>query len=137
MTTNLREIVGQVADAATVLAGIVAAGRDRPREEAGRAVSEIASAINEIADGAGRQVHMVDQARLSAEETGAAAAQTESIAAEGVGAAEQASVAMEALQASTGEVTRSIRAAWPPSRSRSAASSRRSPASPGRPTCWP
>jgi methyl-accepting chemotaxis protein len=108
MTTNLREIVGQVAEAAT---GLTASSQQvaTTSEEAGRAVSEIASAINEIADGAGRQVHMVDQARLSAEETGAAAAQTESIAAEGVGAAEQASVAMEALQASTGEVTRSIR----------------------------
>ena len=108
MTTNLREIVGQVAEAAT---GLTASSQQvaTTSQEAGRAVSEIASAINEIADGAGRQVHMVDQARLSAEETGAAAAQTESIAAEGVGAAEQASVAMEALQASTGEVTRSIR----------------------------
>jgi methyl-accepting chemotaxis protein len=108
MTTNLREIVGQVTDAAMEL---TASSQQvaTTSEDAGRAVSEIASAINEIADGAGRQVHMVDQARLSAEETGAAAAQTESVAAEGVGAAEQASAAMEALQASTGEVTRSIR----------------------------
>ncbi len=108
MTINLREIVGQVAEAATDLSGSsqqVATAS----EEAGRAVSEVASAINEIADGAGRQVHMVDQARLSAEQTGDAAAQTESIAAEGVTAAEQASVAMEALQASTSEVTQSIR----------------------------
>jgi methyl-accepting chemotaxis protein len=108
MTTNLREIVGQVAAAATDLSSSsqqVATAS----EEAGRAVGEVASAITEIADGAGRQVHMVDQARLSAEATGDAAAQTESIAEEGVTAAEQASVAMEALQASTSEVTQSIR----------------------------
>jgi methyl-accepting chemotaxis protein len=108
MTTNLREIVGQVAEAATDLSSSsqqVATAS----EEAGRAVGEVASAITEIADGAGRQVHMVDQARLSAEATGDAAAQTESIAEEGVTAAEQASVAMEALQASTSEVTQSIR----------------------------
>ncbi len=108
MTVNLREIVGQVADAASDLSGSsqqVATAS----EEAGRAVSEVASAINEIADGAGRQVHMVDQARLSAEQTGEAAAQTETVAQEGVAAAEQASAAMEALQASTSQVTQSIR----------------------------
>jgi methyl-accepting chemotaxis protein len=108
MTTNLREIVGQVDAAATALTSSsqqVATTSD----EAGRAVGEIASAINQIADGAGRQVRMVDEARRSAEDTGTAAAQTESIAQEGVQAAEQASAAMEALQASTGEVTRSIR----------------------------
>jgi methyl-accepting chemotaxis protein len=108
MTTNLRDMVGQVAESASVLTSSsqqVASTSD----EAGRAVGEIASAINEIADGAGRQVHMVDQARLSAEETGTAAAQTETIAAEGVGSAEHANEAMEALQASTGEVTESIR----------------------------
>jgi methyl-accepting chemotaxis protein len=108
MTVNLREMVGQVAEAASVLmhsSQQVAS----TSEEAGRAVTEIASAINEIADGAGRQVHLVDRARLSAEETGTAAAETESIAAEGVGAAEQANAAMQSLQASTGEVTEAIR----------------------------
>jgi len=108
MTANLREIVGQVADAAAELteASTRVAGTS---EEAGRAVTEVASAINEIADGAGRQVAMVDQARNAAEQTGAAAADTESVAQEGVGAAERATAAMESLQASTGEVTRSIR----------------------------
>jgi methyl-accepting chemotaxis protein len=53
--------------------------------------------------------HLVDRARLSAEETGSAAAQAETIAAEGVDAAEHANAAMQALQASTGEVTESIR----------------------------
>jgi methyl-accepting chemotaxis protein len=108
MTTNLRDIIGQVAHAASRLTSSsqqVAA----TSEEAGRAVTEIASAINQIADGAGRQVHMVERARQAAEETGSAASQTESIAAEGVDAAEQANAAMEALQTSTGEVTESIR----------------------------
>jgi methyl-accepting chemotaxis protein len=108
MTVNLREIVGQVAGAAE---GLAASSEEvaATSEEAGRAVNEIASAITEIADGAGRQVHMVDQARISAEQTGDAAAQTESIAKEGVEAAEQATAAMEALDRSTGEVTRVIR----------------------------
>ncbi|HEY3764682.1 MAG TPA: methyl-accepting chemotaxis protein, partial [Gaiellales bacterium] len=68
MTTNLREIVGQVDAAAMVLAASSQQVASTS-EEAGRAVTEIASAIAEIADGAGRQVHMVEQARRSAEET--------------------------------------------------------------------
>jgi methyl-accepting chemotaxis protein len=52
---------------------------------------------------------MVDRARVSAEETASAAARTESIAQEGVGAAEQANAAMAALQSSTDAVTESIR----------------------------
>ena len=83
MTTNLREIVGQVDAAATALTSS-SQQVATTSEEAGRAVGEIASAINEIADGAGRQVQMVDEARRSAEDTGSAAAQTESIAQEGV-----------------------------------------------------
>jgi methyl-accepting chemotaxis protein len=108
MTVNLREIVGQVAEAASLLTHS-SAQVATTSEEAGRAVTEIASAINEIADGAGRQVHLVDRARLSAEETGTAAGETEAIAAEGVGAAEQANAAMQSLQASTAEVTEAIR----------------------------
>ncbi len=108
MTANLRELVGQMAEAAEALAASaqqVASTSD----EAGRAVGEIASAITEIADGAGRQVQMVDEARTAAEQTGDAAAQTETVAKEGVAAAEQATTAMEALEQSTGEVTRAIR----------------------------
>jgi methyl-accepting chemotaxis protein len=108
MTVNLRELVGQLAEAAAALAASSQQVASTS-EEAGRAVGEIASAINEIADGAGRQVHMVEQARVSAEQTGDAAAQTETIAKEGVAAAEQATAAMEALEQSTGEVTRAIR----------------------------
>jgi methyl-accepting chemotaxis protein len=108
MTVNLRELVGQMAEAAHALAASSQQVASTS-EEAGRAVGEISSAINEIADGAGRQVRMVDQARIAAEQTGDAAAQTESVAKEGVAAAEQATAAMEALEQSTGEVTRAIR----------------------------
>jgi methyl-accepting chemotaxis protein len=108
MTQNLRQLVGQMAEAADALAASSQQVASTS-EEAGRAVSEVASAINDIADGAGRQVHMVDRARISAEQTGEAAVQTESIAKEGVAAAEQATAAMQALEQSTGEVTRAIR----------------------------
>ena len=108
MTVNLRGLIGQMAEAADALAASSQQVASTS-EDAGRAVGEIASAINEIADGAGRQVTMVDQARLSAEQTGDAAAETETVAKEGVAAAEQATAAMEALEQSTGEVTRAIR----------------------------
>ncbi len=92
-------------------------------EESGRAVGEIAAAVGEVAAGAERQVRTVGEARglagevvavtrtssTSAEETARAAEEARSVAEQGASAISLASDAMEAVQASSAEVTGTIR----------------------------
>ncbi len=108
MAAKLRHAIGQVAQAATVL-GASSQQMASSSEETGKAVSEIAQAVSDVASGAERQVRMVDQARVSSEQTGAAAEEANAIAQQGVAAAEQASGAMQALREQTGRVTDAIR----------------------------
>jgi methyl-accepting chemotaxis protein len=107
MTENLRAMVGQLADATSVMSASTQQMASTS-EEAGRAVGEIATAIGEVAAGAERQTRMVEQARVTTQETGDTADQAVAVAEEGIAAAEEASAAMEALRASTGEVTEAI-----------------------------
>ncbi|ADB52637.1 methyl-accepting chemotaxis protein [Conexibacter woesei] len=93
-------------------------------EESGRAVGEIASAVGEVAAGAERQVRTVGEARelteevviatrsssQNAEETARAAEQARTVAEQGAGAISLATDAMEAVQASSADVTGAIRA---------------------------
>jgi methyl-accepting chemotaxis protein len=108
MTANLRRMVGLLADASTAI-GASSQQMASTSEEAGRAVGEIADAIGHVAAGAERQTRMVEQARVSTQETGETADQAVRVAEDGIAAAEQANLAMEALRASTGEVTEAIR----------------------------
>jgi len=92
-------------------------------EEAGRAIGEIAHAVSSVASGAERQVREVEgvrrvtdelteASRVSAEtadETAAAAAQARGLARDGVAAAEEASVAMQAVRESSVGVSEAIR----------------------------
>jgi methyl-accepting chemotaxis protein len=78
-------------------------------EEAGRAVGEIANAVGEVAAGAERQVRMVERTRASADETSRTADVARQVAEEGAAAAQQATDAMGAVRASSGEVTEAIR----------------------------
>ncbi|MGA2014559.1 MAG: methyl-accepting chemotaxis protein, partial [Solirubrobacteraceae bacterium] len=91
-------------------------------EEAGRATGEIAHAVSDVAEGAERQVRMIEEARKSAEEvaravqesadnaqqTAEVAAEARRIAQEGVGAAEQATAAMNSVRESSTAVSAAI-----------------------------
>jgi methyl-accepting chemotaxis protein len=92
-------------------------------EEQGRAIGEIAMAINTVASGAEQQVRSVDDARRitdelaeasrlsadSADETAKAAAEARELAREGVGAADGATAAMQAVRDSSAQVNEAIR----------------------------
>jgi methyl-accepting chemotaxis protein len=92
-------------------------------EEAGRAIGEIAHAVSSVAAGAEQQVREVDgvrrvtdelaeASRVSAEtadETVAAAEQARGLARDGVTAAEEASVAMQAVRDSSAQTSEAIR----------------------------
>ncbi|MBB4663536.1 HAMP domain-containing methyl-accepting chemotaxis protein [Conexibacter arvalis] len=92
-------------------------------EESGRAVGEIASAVGEVAAGAERQVRTVGEARELAEEvvtttvasnenaaaTAKAAEQARDVAEEGATTIAEATEAMQAVQATSQEVTETIR----------------------------
>jgi methyl-accepting chemotaxis protein len=133
MSTNLRALVTQVSGAAQNMS--TASGQmSTTSEETSRAVEEIARAVQDVATGAERQVQMVHTTRESAEEGAQAAERAREVADQGVVAAEQATAAMAAVKHSSPRWSRRSTSS-PPSRSRSAASSRRSSASPGRPTC--
>ena len=121
MTTSLRELVGQVDRTATSLGS---ASRDMAAtsQEAGRAVGEIASAVSDVAQGAERQVRMVESTREAVQEAAraagvsAATAHTAAQAADearhvaegGVEAAEQATEAMRGVAASSEQVAGAI-----------------------------
>ena len=108
MTANLRDMVGRVTQAATMM-GSSSQQMASSSEETGKAVGEIAQAVTDVASGAERQVRMVERARTSSQETGESAEQANEFAQQGVVAAEQASVAMQGLRESTGRVTDAIR----------------------------
>jgi methyl-accepting chemotaxis protein len=92
-------------------------------DEAGRAIGEIAHAVNSVASGAEQQVREVDEARRitdqmaaasrvsaeTADETAVAAAEARELAREGVSAAEEASVAMQAVRDSSALTSEAIR----------------------------
>ena len=96
MAANLRDMVGRVTQAATMM-GSSSQQMASSSEETGKAVGEIAQAVTDVASGAERQVRMVERARTSSQETGESAEQANEFAQQGVVAAEQASVAMQGL----------------------------------------
>jgi methyl-accepting chemotaxis protein len=100
LVTSMQEASNMVSSASVEMAST--------SEETGRAVGEIANAINDVAAGAERQVQMVGEARSSTEQTGEAAAQASVSAREGVAASQQASAAMDDLRQSTAEITTAI-----------------------------
>jgi methyl-accepting chemotaxis protein len=121
MTAELRAMIGDV----SASAGAVSAASQqvsRTSEEAERATGEIANAVSDVAQGAERQVTMIDVARLAAEEVTAAVNEsaenaqataevgqdTRRAAGEGVAAAEQANEAMRSVRDSSAAVTAAI-----------------------------
>jgi methyl-accepting chemotaxis protein len=92
-------------------------------EETGRAIGEIAHAVGSVASGAEQQVREVEEARRITDElaqasqvsaetadgTAAAAEEARGLARDGVAAAEQASVAMQAVRDSSAQTSEAIR----------------------------
>lgn len=70
-------------------------------EETGRAVAEIADAVQEVAAGAEQQVRMVEGARATAEEAAQAARDARTVSTKGLAAAEKASTAMQSVRDSS------------------------------------
>jgi methyl-accepting chemotaxis protein len=118
---NLRGIVSDVTDGA----GRLAASSEQmaaTSDESGRAVGEIASAVTDVAQGAERQVRMVEAARNAAQEastaatrsaeqarhTASAAEQALELARDGIGAAERATGAIQDVAHSSAEVGSAI-----------------------------
>jgi len=104
----LASLIGEVANvASTVQASSeeIAASA----QESGRGIGEIAGAIREVADGAERQSQLVAAATAASQETAHAAEHARSVAEGGSGAAAEASEAMAAVMAASGDVTDAIR----------------------------
>jgi methyl-accepting chemotaxis protein len=121
MQENLSSLIGEVAGNATTVAS-ASQQMASTSDEAGRAVGEIANAVGDVAQGAERQVRMVEAARESArdaasaastsaeraQDTATAAEQARSVAREGVDAAEQATAAIRGVADSSAEVAGAI-----------------------------
>jgi methyl-accepting chemotaxis protein len=95
LVVEIREGAVTVTDSAGEMASTSA--------EAGRAVHEIASAIGEVAQGAERQVRMVESTRAAVQDA-QRADEARRLAREGVGAAERASEAIRHVAASSADV---------------------------------
>jgi methyl-accepting chemotaxis protein len=118
---NLRGLIGEVSSAA-VSVGDTSSMMAASSEETGRATGEIAHAVGDVAQGAERQVTMVEAARRSAEDvtqavarsaeiagqTALAAADAREVARAGVKAAEDANEAMLSVKNSSVAVTDAI-----------------------------
>jgi methyl-accepting chemotaxis protein len=121
MVESMRGMVGDVAQAASLL-GASSHQMASSAGEAGRAVSEIATSIGGVAEGAERQVTVIVQAkavngemaqaaevgRANAQETVVAAEQARAATQEGVGAAESATEAMRSVHESSVAVSRAM-----------------------------
>jgi methyl-accepting chemotaxis protein len=122
MTTNLRQILGEV----TGTAGTLSAASQQmasTSEEAGRAIGEVACAVSEVASGAERQARSVQSARSVAEsvatattqssdwaqQTAAAAEEARHVAQDGADAIRGATDAMTAVREASGQATDAIR----------------------------
>ena len=120
--TRLRQTIGHVARTADSV-GTSSHQVASTSEEAGKANGEIAHAVSDIAEGAQRQVHMIDEARCCADEvasavaesaenidvTARAAREASDVARRGGLAADQADEAMHSVRESSVAVTDAIR----------------------------
>ena len=107
MAVNLRSMIAEVSQAAMTMSSS-SQQMAATSEEAGKAVGEIANAVGDVASGAERQVRMVEQARVSTEETGRIAQEALAAAENGVATAADATSAMQSLKDSSTEVSAAI-----------------------------
>ena len=108
MTKRLRETISTVSETSSTLAA-ASQQMATTSEEAGRAVNEIAAAVTNVADGAERQVRMMQDTKASTDETGRAAEETLEIVRGGVETAAAASGAMQVVRESSSDVSDAIR----------------------------
>ena len=120
-TENLRGLIAEMSSTAATV-GAAWHEMSSTSEESGRATGEIANAIGSIAEGAERQVQIVEQAKCAADEVGQAvtdaatnahetstvAYEAREVAERGLGAAEQANEAMRSVRDSSAEVNEAI-----------------------------
>jgi methyl-accepting chemotaxis protein len=109
MVSNLRDVMATLIDSASNLtaASVKVSGS---ATETGTAVATIAESMGDVAAGAERQVHMVEQAKDAAQATAGQAGQARELADGGVAAANEAAQAMLGLRESSAEVTAAISA---------------------------
>jgi methyl-accepting chemotaxis protein len=122
MREKVASLVGQIAQETQAVAA-ASQQMATTSEESGRAVGEIANAVGEVAAGAERQVRTVGEARSlteevvlatrasaeNASETARVAETARGVADQGASAIAEATEAMQAVQASSSEVTSVIR----------------------------
>ena len=109
MITSLREIVREVRDSAAVVAG-ASQQMAASSQDAGRAVSDVSTAIVQVAAGADEQVHKLSEAQQAVEQSAGVADRMRSASVEGVDAAGQASAAMAEVRESSAAMAGSITA---------------------------
>ena len=123
LVTNLRSVIGDLAHQAETVSS-ASQQMAATSEETGRAVGEIAAAVNEVALGAERQVPMVESTRGAEQEAAVAAAtsagtaaatappseQARHVAVQGVEAATRATDAIRGVAESSGHVADAITA---------------------------
>ena len=74
-------------------------------DETSKAITEIAAAIGDVAQGAERQVRMMEEARTAADSASAAAVDAKTLSGDGLGAVEKATEAMAAVRDSSSQVS--------------------------------
>jgi methyl-accepting chemotaxis protein len=118
---QLNALVGEISHSSEALAG-ASQQMAATSQETGRAVGEITAAVSDVAQGAERQVRMVESTRTAVQEAARVAHTSEQTAAgtaraaeaarqtarEGVGAAAQATAAIEQVAAVSEQVTAAI-----------------------------
>jgi methyl-accepting chemotaxis protein len=117
-----RASLGGILAQVTASAGTVAASSQQmasTSEDSGRAVAAIADAVGDVAQGAERQVHVIDDAKRMAEEMVAATRESSSTVAETADAARQAHDAAEGGARTIAEATEAMQAVREASRAAS------------------
>jgi methyl-accepting chemotaxis protein len=97
MRETLAGTVGEIADTAATVSS-ASQQMASTSDQAGRAVTDIATAIGDVAHGAERQVRMAEQARQATEQTASVAGETREAATAGVAAAGLATEAMQRVR---------------------------------------
>ncbi len=77
-------------------------------DETSKAITEIANAVGDVAQGAERQVRMVDDAKGVAESAAEAAAEAKTLSTDGLEAAEKATKAMQSVRDSSSQVSETM-----------------------------
>jgi methyl-accepting chemotaxis protein len=78
-------------------------------EETSKAIAEIAHAVGDVAQGAERQVRMIDDAKGAAESAASAAGEAQTLSTDGLDAAEKATTAMSSVRDSSAQVSDTMR----------------------------